>query len=320
MKTEITPELAQLWIDEATLAQDLGAMRPIRDWHVSFLAREMLKGKFSQSAIIGIGRLQGREGILNGNHTLRAIVRSGVTITLPVEMYDCRSEKEFRHLYATWDTGQKRKRVDSLRAYDAIQMFGHGEQVAQSDVQNLSSAVMFMLKGFGDTFGTKQDARPSDLELMEEMKLWVEPYSILRAITGGGNTNTWNGRILRRQGVCSVALITLRDQPDLARNFWQMVVSGVIPMKHSPALRLRDYLLKTRSVGGGARKKESEPAFRMARITGYCWSRFYEGKAIQSMRVNMEQPPQLVGCMGVRRPDAPRSATLRGGNTMLSAA
>jgi hypothetical protein len=303
MKTQITPELAQLWIDEATLARELGAMRPIRDWWVSYLAREMLKGQFSQSAMIGIGRLRGREGILNGNHTLRAIVRSGVTLTLPVETYDCETEAEFRHLYATWDTGQNRKRSDSLRAYDAIQMFGHGEQVAQADVGNLSSAVAFMLKGFGDKPGSDPNARPSNAELMVEMRPWVGPYAVLRSITGGGNTDSWNARILRRQGVCSVALITLRDQPELAQKFWRAVVSGVLVRENDPALRLRDYLMTSSVRGGAARQKNSESGYRMARTVDYCWGKFYLGKTIKSMHVNMERPPELLGCLGVRRPD-----------------
>jgi hypothetical protein len=321
MKMDIAPELAQLWIDEATLAEDLGAMRPIRDWWVTYLAREMLKGEFAQSAVIGIGRLRGREGILNGNHTLRAIVRSGVTLTLPVETYDCKTEGEFRHLYATWDTGQKRQRRDTLRAYDAIGMFGHGE-ATQSDVTNLSSAVSFMLKGFGIKYVSDPSIRLSNAELMAEMKSWVEPYALLRAITGGGNTNSWNGRILRRQGVCSVALITIRDQPELAQKFWRAVVSGTgLIVKGDPVLRFRDYLLST-SISGGAtssRGKDHETAYRMARVTGYCWSKHYTRDKIYAMQVNYDKPPMLSGCMGIQRPDD-TLPLMRGRKSMPAAA
>lgn len=320
MKMNIAPELAQLWIDEATLAMELGAMRPIRTKWVTYLAREMLKGQFAQSAVIAIGRLRGREGILNGNHTLRAIILSGQTLTLPVETYDCKTEDEFRHLYANWDTGQNRKRADSLRAYNAIQMFGHNEPVAQADVTNLSSAVAFMFSGFGERAGSDPNSKPNNVELMTEMESWVGPYAILRSITGGGQSDSWNARILRRQGICSVALITIRDQPELAQRFWRAVVSGVVTGQYSPALRLRDYLLTSSVRGGAAREKNSESGYRMARTAGYCWSKFYTGSKIQAMHVSMEKPPQLLGCMGVPGPAAKQATMLRGQNAMPSAA
>lgn len=289
MLMKVTPEMAQEWVETYTGAKDLGIMRPIRPNWVAYLAKEMLAGRFSSGAAVRLVELGNMLCIVNGNHTLRAIAQSGVPVVVSVEKHNVATVAEVRHLYATFDKNVARRRTDSFRAYDAA-----GElEVLPSDVSSLASAVQFMLRDFSDKAGSS--LRISDADLLAAMKPWVPAFGQLLAAVGRTHSNKWHQRIVRRQAVCSVALVTLRHQPDMAYRFWGAVAEGVNLKRHSPALRLREYLIETTMIGGSSGSdKPMESARRMARITALCWNKHFQGETLARMRINMDKPVEIL--------------------------
>ncbi len=74
---EITPELAARYLEQNKLN------RPVRQSRVSMLAREMAEGRWVENGEAGI-TFDTNEDIAGGQHTLRAVVASGATITVRV--------------------------------------------------------------------------------------------------------------------------------------------------------------------------------------------------------------------------------------------
>jgi len=288
-KQLITPELANEWIAAYFYEKPLmhSVMRNIRESHVNYLAEEMTRGMFGSATIAFADcKENGRRFIVNGNHTLRAIVKSGVTLYLTNEINECDTMEQVRHLYATYDKNLLRSRADSLRAYHADDTLN----ILQTDVKVLASAVSFMFQVFG---GAHYRRMPDSL-VLEEMKEWATPYGHLLVAIGRGKP--WFNRIAKRS-VLTVALVSMRHQRAMAFPFWQSVVTGAGLARHAPALRLRDYLLEANIRGQG------NDALDMAKAVAYCWNKHYNNERIVQMKVPYDKPLEIAG--------APKSLTER---------
>lgn len=281
-KRFITPEVAQALIDECEHAPDLmdTLRRPIRAAHVAYLARQMERGAFGNNLIDVVDcRKTGQRFIVNGNHTLRAIVKSGARLHLTFEETPCETIQDVRLAYSRYDRGLVRSRKDAMRSLNAVD----GTGLPLSHVGYLASAVAFMM----DDYRLGQNARRSkgmgDDELYSELAAWAAEFQVLREIVGG--TKTWESRIIRRRGVLSVALVTIRANKSKAIDFWTGVVSGVDIPRHSPILKVRDYLMETGIIGNSSRPGAMVHPDEMARTVAYCWDKFVTGTPVKQMKV-----------------------------------
>lgn len=283
-KQLITPELANEWVTAYFYEKSLmhSVMRNIREYHVDYLAKEMSNGTFGSATIsFADCKENGRRFIVNGNHTLRAIAKSGVTLYLTVEQNECDTMEQVRHLYATYDKNLLRSRVDSLRAYHAGDVLG----ITQSDVGALSAAVVYILQGFGTVPG-----RIPDRVVLEEMKSWAEPFGHL--LVAIGRSNPWYPRIARRRGVASVAIISMKYHRGIAFPFWQSVATGEGLHRYSPALRLRDFLIENGTLQGG---KDGLSQAALVKTVAYCWNKQYRNERIVQMKVPYDKPLDIAG-------------------------
>lgn len=281
-KRLITPEYARALIEECEHDQALmeTLRRPIRPRHVAFLARQMERGAFGNNLIdVAYCRETEQRFIVNGNHTLRAVVQSGVRLHLTVEETRCETLHDVRMAYSRYDRGLMRNRKDAMRALDA----GSETGLPLSHVGYLASAVAFMLDDFKTSGNNRLSQMVGDDELYEEMVSWTGEYRVLREIVG--SSKLWEGRIVRRRGVLSVALVTVRADKARAIEFWTGVASGVNIPLNSPMLRLRDYLMETYAHGGGETRDSVAHPDVIARTVAHCWEKFVTGETMKRMRV-----------------------------------
>jgi hypothetical protein len=292
----VTPSLARQYIDDCThddAIMDL-IMRPIRpDW-VQTLARRMAAGQFTPSASIGLAHYNGKTFIVNGNHTLRAIVVSGKAQRLPVIHHDVKTGDELRHLYATYDRGLSRKVHDSLRAYDATNVLG----LSQMEVEGLLAALKFMLSDFGRSSVLRREP-VSDVDLLEVAQPWATTMIEIRMALEG-IPQTERRLIVRRRAVLSSALITMKGQPEKASVFWPQVASGEKLVRTDPAFKLREYLTTTGVMGSNA-SQVTEPSWRMAMTAAAAWNKFFDGQKVVSLRLGQGRI-SFKGCEDVALP------------------
>lgn len=79
----ITPEIAQMML----LEYKYEFQRQVRESRVSYLAKEITHGRFLANTLFLCQNGEGKTYLLNGQHTLNAIVKSGVSLKLPVETF-----------------------------------------------------------------------------------------------------------------------------------------------------------------------------------------------------------------------------------------
>lgn len=108
----VTPQMAEDWLEHNHFEQQ----RKRRPRHVDYLAGELKAGRFRKGTVIEFGVLKGRAYIVNGQHTLAAVVQSGISIELVIVRQTVQTEDALARLYNTHDSGLPRTWVDAYAA------------------------------------------------------------------------------------------------------------------------------------------------------------------------------------------------------------
>lgn len=291
MKRFISPLVATQLINECAHDNALmrTLMRPIRQHHVSYLARQIQRRNFGNNIIdVATCEETGQRFIVNGNHTLRAIIEADMPLRLTMEQTSCATMDDVRRAYSQYDRGLSRNRADAFRPLHSVADSG----ISLGEMGRLASAVAFIIDDYKTTGGSSRKSKMiGDADLYEEAMQWGAEYLALKEIVGG--SRTWQDFILHRRGVVSVALVTLRANEAKAVEFWTQVVKGANMKDNAPALRLRDYLMTTAMHGGGAKgNKELAHADAVARTVAYCWGKHINGQAL--IRLTVPAGPVVV--------------------------
>jgi len=208
----VTPQLSGEWLTNSQYANQ----RKIRQWHVDDLSDEMLKGRFIEGTAIHFANLNGRKYLVNGQHTLNAIVQSGKTIPLTVVETQVNSEEGIAALYYRYDTGINRSLVDAFKVYDLTDKVG----LTYSQIRWLAAAIATIEVGFRLLY-VHEKILPDDM--IQKVIEW-SPYmrAFLKA-TDGCNSTIYER--LKRKSSLSVALVTFRYYADSedTHSFWRQV-------------------------------------------------------------------------------------------------
>lgn len=272
---QITPEIAAKFLETNTYERQ----RPLNNGHVMELAGQMRDGLFTHNDIV-IGKLMqgdGKSYILNGQHTLWAIVESGVTLTLPVITYWVDTEEELNDIYTTIDTHKKRNLRDGFRA----QGLDAELELELNELGRIASAVQLMLDGFSNS-----KRKVDKLRMMDAIKEWVPAYKAFIAVV----TAEMRKRVLRR-GVLAIALITFKKSPAKAAEFWDQVMRDDGLPQYEPRKVLNKWLLMTGAEDG---RTTTEPDFE-SRIVAMCWNRWCKQEEIRQLRADVDKPLTLTG-------------------------
>lgn len=89
--------------------------RPLRSYHVTYLRHLMKAGHFRQGTEIHVANVSGARYVVNGQHTLSAVIYEQCSVWLSVVEYTCTMEEAHR-LYQTFDRNLQRSLTDLYRA------------------------------------------------------------------------------------------------------------------------------------------------------------------------------------------------------------
>lgn len=184
--------------------------RPISEGNVKRLAGEMAAGWFLPGTPIFICVLpDGRQQIVNGNHTLEAVAASGVTIPLTMIRKRVRNMEDVARCYATFD-------IQKMRTWrDTLQASGMGETIPLAD--KVMAALGVIMAGF--TY-SKADylanqSRHARLQVLPDYQRAA--HVIGEAVQGAPKMGA---RMIQRASFLAVALYTAKYQPSMATEFW----------------------------------------------------------------------------------------------------
>ncbi|EGQ62239.1 hypothetical protein GGI1_11733 [Acidithiobacillus sp. GGI-221] len=222
-KVRVSPDLARKWLSERNTYTK---QRPLNPNRVKYLAALMIQDRFREYTEISFVRamhMGGRVFLVNGQHTLSAIVASGKAADIIAIIRPVDSDRKLGEVFGTFDQPGT---IRSARAM--LANLGHEIGVSQRQSETLAGAAYLLKTGFADADDRNRDVakqvefRDSQMrrdlanEWAKEGRLYFEAVSF-----PGTAFNHGKGCILdRRQDVCAVGIVTFRHQPDMARDFW----------------------------------------------------------------------------------------------------
>jgi hypothetical protein len=229
MRTEIinvTPELAAQW--------HVTNPRPVRKTAVTRYARDMLAGKWQLSHQ---GIAFNKEGkLIDGQHRLRAIIQSGVTVPMSVT-YDVDD-----NAFAVFDSGIKRSAADSL-AIDGLTpaiakiisaAFSYIE--AYENNNELNGKAEYLKRGSGN------------LQVLE----FYENNPDIVASAGFSRTLPRRDSLLPDSHICFLHyIITKQHGHDQASQFLTLLLTGDGVDSSSPIFEMRRQLISSRMSRNG---------------------------------------------------------------------
>ena len=208
----------------------------------------------------------GREWVLNGHHTLTALARGAPPQRLCIFRKPVASEEEAAVIYSTFDDMKKRTVGDTIRA--------HGNPVPEGYASATGAAIRTIMVDFfqqgtaGRALITKEDVVDS---MMNEFGDAVQAYvGIVSNIKGETR------KFLKSASMASVAIYTLRYQPERALSFWTSFAKDDGLVYGQPEKALLTYLRNLRATGDG--RKE------MCSASAIAWNKTYKGLSVDHIK------------------------------------
>lgn len=265
---DITPKLASEMLETMKYERQ----RTLRPDHVKYLANEMRAKRFSSNTIGVCEMPGGTQFMVNGYHTLYAIIDSGCTQTLPIEFFHVKSYQEVDKVYAHFDRQLKRTRLDTIRVYGLEESFG----IPASPLNKFAAACVVVMKDFSSGGGLSYV--PDD-EVVLFMMDWLPACkTYLDAVKEAPITQTMYSRHLFPLG-----LVTCRYSSK-APDFWNKVATNDGLVVGDPRKTLHDWILSTSLTSDSAKKHHVTLPLGMRSVAS-AWNAYIDGRTLNFIRV-----------------------------------
>lgn len=267
--TTITPEKASKLRSDAHFPRQ----RLIKSGNIDRLVVEMKAGRFIVGIQIYICVLpDGTEYVVNGNHTLEAIIKGGFSQSLTVTHHPVKDIEEAAAIYSVFDLQSRRSAGDSIRAY--------GFTIPNS--KSIYAAMPIIRTDF--VIGhTGIQSRPDLLEMMSG----YEEEAVL--FDNSTKRNTDGSALTKRAGIVAVALETFRYCPDDASVFWSNVCALDEDLRPGMPERALLRWMRGNKTSGKLGQLEN------SRAAACAWNASVQGKEVSYVKPSMMKTFYLLG-------------------------
>jgi hypothetical protein len=270
-RTKITPKQVNRWY---TSGLNNSKNRQVRKEWVNYLAKQMIGGKFLPTNTIAIGILNGASYLVNGQHTLGAIVESGKSLDLPVARYKVSNEKELANLLSHYDIGLGRNFADAMSFHGVPDLI----KLSKQNTGRLASAIDLISTNFVQS----SNKRKVDSTAWIPATVAFAPFykSLLSEMKDSAiRQDKW-----RQKGLLSVILTTVAYGPESAVSFWKEVLFADGLRRHQASKRLHEYV-KYEYFSRGDGRKTGKMAHHLAKISAYCWNQSLVQRPIKALPI-----------------------------------
>ncbi len=275
----VTPDMARELV-EATLYE---RQRAISEQHVERLSLEMRREQFIAGTQVHFAELRKNLYCINGNHTLRAVIKANITVPLCFLYSTCRNETEIAELYARHDIHRARNWAASFKAHA---IFADMEGNA-AFVTSVGAALRYILTGLDkEVFHSDHEAAYSRDLRIKAMKEYRAHAEMLLGALSSGSPRT--RKMLLRSAALAVALETVRFQPAGAIEFWSGCAEDDGLHKGDPRKTLLHWLAENKGRGN-----QGVPT--AIRATTLAWNAWYEDRKLTSLRPSVVTEYHLAG-------------------------
>ena len=244
--------------------------RKMQTANIRRLSNELMAGRYIEGSALTMCKLpDGTTILINGHHTLTAIVRTGVSRRLTVIILSVPSMQEVIDIYSTFDLHSSRTWGDALRAAGVE---GHVP---------LAGKILPALGIIGSSFrfgkmdkGNVIHSRQVRISMLED---YAEEAGVMQAaLLGAPNQHS---KAILRSPVLACALETVRYQRPRAYEFWRGVAQDDCLRKTDPRKALLRYLLSRTLTGGTVAVSDH------AKAVARSWNAYYRGDDLSVLRI-----------------------------------
>lgn len=259
--------------------------RRLRKHHVAFLANEMRCGRFMPTAEIHLMFRNGDPVLVNGQHTCAAIVQYGKPVAVTVRRTLAQEAGQIAMTYAFGhDTGLRRTFNDAMGAYSLSEATG----LTQSQVEALSSAIRHIKTGFTKARSGEGNIKHSPADIVEYIYVWAAEVKMLFAAVAYCDRHIT--KLLEKRAALSVAILTIRYQPEKALEFWRGVAMPDGIMWADPRMTARRALEESKGKAGASAVAPS----RLSRQLARCWNAYFKGEELKQIKITDENAPMVL--------------------------
>jgi hypothetical protein len=252
--------------------------RPISARNVQRLGEEMKAGWFLAGTPIFICVLpNGHRLIVNGNHTLEAIIATGVTVPLTIIEKQVATLEEAARVYAVLDLQKTRTWGDTLRAT------GFAEDLPLAAHVNAGLGLIMGNFGYAQRDARSAQSRNARLQLLPD---YIQSARMVAAVVEGAPASS--ARVVKRAAVMAVALYTTKFQPSAAEEFWGGMAKDDGLKANDPRKALLRYAANNPSAGHGAR-------MLLCKASMAAWNASFEGRTLEYCKPNSMEGVKILG-------------------------
>jgi hypothetical protein len=301
----VTPAMARQWLDEHNYV----GQRHCRARHVTRLAAALEAGRFRErTTVIQFVALEDEYHLVDGQHTLEAIFKSGRSIPLTVIRERVTAISELRKIYSTFNRDLPRRPNEILAGLGLASRF----HMRSTDIDLYYRSLRWVLGEFRIPSQATDIVIASDVGFvaaaMAEPR-WLTAANLAFDVIAGAATS-YLRRAMRRHDALAIMIATLTDDvADLpkARGIWQAVAADDGLRQGDPRKAIvnllmqrgsgdaRFHLLQLRSLATGynaaytgRRLQAAAPSFQgMVGLS-------LEGTSFRARRANVSKPEPAV--------------------------
>jgi hypothetical protein len=265
--------------------------RNFRRWYVEYLAMLMRRQTFLEGTQIHLVRCQGKLYLVNGQHTLMAIIAHGKPYWLDVLETEVPDVAKARAIYTCHDRGLSRTLSDTFHANACAEAL----EITSTQVDALGAAIPLLVFGFQRGFKsyTTHNMQRMPVALKDQTLRWqfmqdwaAEARAFFDDMSGATAAQQ---KVLLRCGVMAVALVTYRHTGKDASEFWHAVAHDTARETRHPSKTLLFWLLETTTPSYG------NPAV-YARYVVSGWNAAYNERSLHSLHPqDIERPINIAG-------------------------
>lgn len=271
----VTPTMARRWLDQSPFT----GQRSVSEDHVTFLANEITQNRFRIDQLV-LCHVNGTAYLTNGQHRLRACLKTGRSIKANVLHLACESMDEVKEDYIIRDRNRGRTQRD---CFAAVGMPDHLD-LNSRQVETFAGCLRLLLDGFAPQKGGDYRLRSPAVKIAF-MEDWAEEASAWKEIATTAEVplkgTFW------RSAVMAVGLATLRYQQERATDFWTACAANDGLVKGAPTRALVQFLLQTSAQG-------KILVHTYARYAAAAWNAQYDGRQLMFVKVVSEAAPILI--------------------------
>ncbi len=262
---KVTPTIAQKYLEYNTFA----GQRTLNTAHVTHLAGQMQKGLFSkgQMAVVDVA---GVKMLVNGQHQLHAVIRSGTTAMLQLDHYVAEDMAGASMLFATMDANRMRT---TQQAFGAARYGMDDDRLASIPLAYLAvcSTALATLENdppvWGSTGRVANTDRVALIDTHRDEAMWVYELHKIAARKNPAYV-----------GVITAMIYTRRANAELADEFWIPVLSSTELVHESPQWQLNRYITS------GLREYGSSGNRNIMVTSLVWWNRWMRGESGRSVK------------------------------------